>query len=575
MFRRLLWRPEAAFFLLCFAAVSARFRDRAFNDPGAMWHVKVGELILSDGFMRTDPFTFTFTGKTWIPQQWGGEVAMAAAHAIGGFDGVLLGFSVFVAGLFTWLFARAVRDGMHPLLAGIVIGGAAVVSAFHFYARPHMATLAGMAITMAVIMDYQRGRAGPWSLWALIPLFAVWTNIHGGVLGGTVTLGMAVCIWLCPPLPWGRGVRGEGESSHLPSLRGGRREAAGGEISPDKTPLPVAAQPTSPQRGEVFQTPTVPGCHATTSFPLTPNPSPPGERGTRDRLFLLAVLTACVLTPFVNPFGMEMIRTWRKIVGSPAMAELVSEHQPLSIHHTAGQVVVGFAAFYAFILFGVNPRNWKLVWLLPAVWFLLTLKGIRQGPLFAVTAAVVIADAWASTKWYALIKKHGDTLATEPSETPRGWGWLALPAVLLAVGWGMQANGANAPFVGRGWATLNRYAWPVELTDELQRYAASVPAGTPIYNDANLGGFVLYHAPTLKIFMDDRFELYGDRWIRDYVDVVYEHPERFDEWAKEYGFVMALLVAEPEPTPLELYLLKSQSWVEVARCERGVLFRKR
>ncbi len=498
MFRKLLWRPEVAFFLLCFAAVSARFRDRAFNDPGALWHVKVGERILSDGFMDTDPFTFTFADRTWIPQQWGGEVAMAAAHAVGGFDGLLLGFSAFVATLFTWLFARAVRDGMHPLLAGVVIGGAAVVSAFHFYARPHMATIAGMAITMAVIADYSRGRAGPWHLFALIPLFAVWTNVHGGVLGGTLTLGLAVGIWLCRP--------GEGES--------------------------------------------------------------------RTKLFLLAVVAACALTPFVNPFGMEMIRTWRKIVGSPAMAELVSEHQPLSLEHTAGQVVVGFAAFYAFVLAGVNPRNWRLVWLLPAVWFLLTLKGIRQGPLFAVTAAVVIADAWSSTRWYALVKKHGDTLATEPSESPRGWGWLAMPAALLLVGLGIQANGANAPFVGRGWATLDKRAWPVELTEPLQKYAASVPAGTRIFNDANFGGFVLYHAPTLKIFMDDRFELYGDAWIRDYVDVVYTHPERFDDWAKEYGFEVALLAVEPEPTALEKYLSASRTWEEVARCDRGVMFRK-
>jgi hypothetical protein len=272
---------------------------------------------------------------------------------------------------------------------------------------------------------------------------------------------------------------------------------------------------------------------------------------------------------------MEMIRTWKKIVGSPAMAELVSEHQPLSIHHTAGQVVVGFAVFYAFVLLGVPLRQWRAVWLLPAVWFVLTLKGIRQGPLFAVTAAVVIADAWQFTKWYTLIKKHGDTLATEPSETPRGWSWLAMPAALLLVGFGMMTNGANAPFVGRGWARLDKQAWPVELKEPMQRYAASVPPGTRVFNDANLGGFVLYHAPSLKIFMDDRFELYGDRWIRDYVEVVYDHPERFDAWAKEYGFELAILAVEMEPTALEKYLSESNEWKEVARCERGVMFRKK
>ena len=85
-----------------------------------------------------------------------------------------------------------------------------------------------------------------------------------------------------PPSPGGRGVRGEGDSSHLPPLRGGRRAAAGGESSTSNTesPLPVASQPTSPQRGEVFQT--APGGVNTVSIHSTsPLPAlPPGKGGT-------------------------------------------------------------------------------------------------------------------------------------------------------------------------------------------------------------------------------------------------------------------------------------------------------
>ena len=43
--------------------------------------------------------SFPFAGKTWIPQQWGGECLMALAYRAGGFDTMLLGFAVLVAGM--------------------------------------------------------------------------------------------------------------------------------------------------------------------------------------------------------------------------------------------------------------------------------------------------------------------------------------------------------------------------------------------------------------------------------------------------------------------------------------------
>jgi len=65
---------------------------------------------------------------------------------------------------------------------------------------------------------------------------------------------------LIPLSPRGKGLGVRGTIFHLPSLRGGRREAAGGESASQgqgESPLPVPAAPTSPQRGEVFRTATV------------------------------------------------------------------------------------------------------------------------------------------------------------------------------------------------------------------------------------------------------------------------------------------------------------------------------
>jgi hypothetical protein len=236
-------------------------------------------------------------------------------------------------------------------------------------------------------------------------------------------------------------------------------------------------------------------------------------------------------------------------------------------------VVVGFAAFYLFTLLGTLPKLPRVSWLLPLVWLVLSFKGIRQGPLFVVVGAVAIADLWPHTIWHALLKKYGDSLAREPEAKPRGWGWLLPAAAVVLVCLGLQVANVHAPVVGRGWARLDPSFVPVGLADAVRE---AERANGRLFNDANLGGFVLYHTPRQKIFMDDRFELYGDRWLREYVRVVYDEPERFEGWCGEYKFDHALLQVLPgeSRTKLEKALSEDPRWVVVSRCDSAVLFRR-
>ena len=87
-----LFRPEALFFLALWLILLVAFRERGFYDPGSLWHIKVGEIILKEGMPRTDPFSYTFAGLRWMPQQWGAEVLMALVHERTRLDGLLLAF---------------------------------------------------------------------------------------------------------------------------------------------------------------------------------------------------------------------------------------------------------------------------------------------------------------------------------------------------------------------------------------------------------------------------------------------------------------------------------------------------
>jgi hypothetical protein len=526
-----LFRPETAYFLIIWLLLLLAFRERGFYDPGSLWHVRVGELILAQGFPHTDPFTYTFEGRTWIPQQWGAEVLMALAHRAGGLDAMLLGFATLVAGLFTLIFRRATQSGMGPLLAGLVVGLALFVGAFHYYVRPHMFTIALLGWTMMCVVDFERGRCSTWRLAGLIPLYIVWTNLHGGVLGGTMTLGLAVAGW--------------------------------GVLFLFRRPNHPA--PSTELEGAGF-------------WPVSP------IRDWRTAFLLVAIVAACGLTPFVNPFGLEMLRTWQRIVGSKVLPEVINEHMPLDPGSPLGLTVIGLGVVYLVLLAGVLPRLPRVSWLIPLAWLALSFQGIRQGPLFAITAAVAMADLWPHTVWHRLLKKHGDgSLARDPDPLPRfDWAPALVPALAVLLALGLQVGGVGVPVVGRGWARLDPVFIPTDLNDEVRAYAASVPPGTRIFNDANLGGYLIYHAPSLKIFMDDRCELYGDDWIRDYATTLALPPDeigpRFERWAADYGFDRALVMTEPaegEKPPLERYLLGSpQKWREVARGKRAVMFER-
>ncbi len=499
-------RPPAAIWLLFlgfFLAFQVIFRSQPFNDPGSLWHTRVGDLIFQSGFPHTDPFTWSHTGKFWIPQQWGGECLMSLAHRLGGFDAMLTLMNAMLAFMAAWIGKRFLDGGLHPFPAAGIIALGMASAGFHFYLRPHMATIVLMAVVMAWLVDFERRRIPLARLAWLIPLCIVWTNLHGGVLGGIFTVGLAIGGWAL--------VR---------------------------------------------------------------------ARSLKETGLLAAILLACLAATLVNPFGLGMHRTWFRIVGSAAMKEIVPEHFPLDLARTDGQAVVAFAVFYLFMLAGTLPKLPRITWIIPLVWLGLSVMSIRNGPLFIAAALITLADLVPETLWFRLVKKYGDTFVVAPVATPRALGWSAWAPIVafVALAFGLQANMVPGPLIGYGWVRFDNKQVPIELTETLQEYAKSRPDGYPIFNDVNVGGFLIYYTPNLKIFMDDRFELYGDDGLRAYIDMVVNHPERIEEWRRQAHFDRALVEFNEAPedkTALEKYLADEKNgWREVARCRKAILFER-
>ena len=194
-------------------------RSRLFKDPGTFWHTRVGDLVLERGYFKSDPFTFTHAGQHWIPHQWLGEVGMALAYRVAGLDTFLLLAATLLASLFTWLTLRLTRTGLHVSVAGVIACVVLAATATHLHVRPILATTVFLAVFTALLTDFDDGRMRLARLLWLLPLTILWTNLHGGVLGGLASFGLVIVGWITwTILGWPTPVRSKSIAFRLMAL---------------------------------------------------------------------------------------------------------------------------------------------------------------------------------------------------------------------------------------------------------------------------------------------------------------------------------------------------------------------
>jgi hypothetical protein len=505
------WRAETGIFLGLWLGLLVAGRTKMFGDPGTFWHVVVGRQILATReFPTTDTFTFPWAGQPWIAQQWLGECFMAWVHDhIGGLDTLLLSSATLIAGFYTWVVHRLIRVGIHWLLALLVVAFALFSSANHLHPRPHLVNIVFLGVTFGWLCDFEAGRITLKRLFWLVPVYVVWTNIHGGMLGGIGTLCVAGAGWTIAWLigwEWPLGL-------DWPSAR-------------------------------------------------------------RSVLALALLIATCGATALVNPYGTEMMRVWLSLIRSKVLPETMIEHLPLWRAGSSGLAVLTFAAVYLAVFLGTMPRRPQVSWLIPLVWLVLACKTIRHGPLFAVTAAIAIGEMYPHIRWVKWLEFRGSTVF--PLRSPHvwvrpKWGPFLIPALLTLTAVLLQWRGVVAPVLGRDWVRLEPRHWPMELLPELREYEAEQPPRTPIFNDMLFGGFLIYFTPNLRIFIDDRCELYGDQGLLEYADTLANRPGTIEFWAEKYGFDMALTSPGSE---FDEYLHAAPGWTCVGSTFAANLYRK-
>ena len=306
-------------------------------------------------------------------------------------------------------------------------------------------------------------------------------------------------------------------------------------------------------------------------FRIPGRPSPLAN--STDAALALGIAIACLLTAFVNPYGLDLLRTWHVIMGEPVLREIIQEHSAMKLSEPTSWPFLGFAAGYLAILFGVPIREWRVAWILPVVWFVLALDRVRHAPLFSVVALAALPSLWPQTRWAKWLHTKRPDVYQPAGEVlaKAGW-WMLLPIAMVVGAAGLQLAKVEVPLVGANWARHDPRHWPVELLPAMQRLEPH-DGHYRIFNGYIDGGFIIYHVPGYKVFVDDRCEVFGGAWLKDFVNAEANPAAALAKWEPEFGpFHFALVRTD---TAYEPHFANAADWECVQRSGTAAFYRRR
>lgn len=175
----------AALFVLAFAAGFVREYSGDFH-----WHVVLGDWTIANGTPYSrDVHSFTFDGRPMSTVSWLGDVVLAALFRAGGYPAcfALRGLAILLWMVALWRDAAPRGAGTAAIAA---VGLTALAATWlGIYLRPELlgiACFAGCLWTLGRYERTQRTRA----LAPLVPLLALWANVHGSLPVGLFAIGL-------------------------------------------------------------------------------------------------------------------------------------------------------------------------------------------------------------------------------------------------------------------------------------------------------------------------------------------------------------------------------------------------
>lgn len=158
------------------------------RESDVLYHVKTGEIIWeTKSVPKTDQFSYTAYGKTWVTHEWLSEVMFYGLQHVFGWWGIIVFASLVAVLAYGCVFQTARVMGANAIVATLVIIGLSFFIRRVWVPRPHIIAFVLLSVLMYLLAKYEKERNQS-LLWWIVPLVWLWANISATVIFGIVVI---------------------------------------------------------------------------------------------------------------------------------------------------------------------------------------------------------------------------------------------------------------------------------------------------------------------------------------------------------------------------------------------------
>jgi hypothetical protein len=480
------------------------------RDAGIGWHIRNGQMMLqTHSITRVDSFSATMNGQPWFAWEWLYDVLIAAIHHVFGLNGVVFYSAAIMAATFVLVFHVTVRRGGSLPVTFFLLVLSMGASAVHFLARPHVLSWLLTVIWFELLDSAATGASEKAQRLFLLPvLMVLWVNLHGGFLLGFALLAVYLI----------------GGTVEFFTDRE-RRGATGRWLK---------------------------------------------------RLGRVAVLS--LLASFINPYGYNLHLHIYRYLSDRFLMNHVTEFLSPDFHGVAQQCFAALLLVTIAVLASARrkPGPSRLLVILLAAYS--GLYASRNLPVSSMLLTLTLAPLLSETvekagenveiaAWLRslLSRVHSFGIRMEKMEARfQGHFWLVIVFIL-----GMWAclHGGRLGSV----QLLNAYFDDKRFPVEAAQVIADREVREPIFCPDQWGGYLIYRLhPQTKVLVDDRHDLYGDQFFKDYLRVVFVQPD----WNKVLDEKHVNWILVQKDSSLGTILEQTAPWKLVHADGTAVLFHR-
>jgi hypothetical protein len=270
---------------------------------------------------------------------------------------------------------------------------------------------------------------------------------------------------------------------------------------------------------------------------------------------IAAVAALCFAASFINPYGYQLhLHIYRYLTDRFLMGH-IDEFQSPNFHGIAQQC---FAILLLLSMVAIALRKEEIRYSQILVLLFAAYSGLfasRNLPvssiLITLIAAPILSRALTRARWASFSARM-----TQMELRSSGHVWPALVVVVLL--WR----------VGSIHASFDANKFPVHGVD----YIAQQQIAGPIFCPDDWGGYLIYRLyPGNRVVVDDRHDLYGDEFLREYLRTIRVEPG-WDELLESHKVRLALV---PVGSSLSNLLEINPRWTVRRKDETSVLFEKK